>query len=184
MTSVIRQKICLLPLKMLKLQTQVRCTQHVLYPFQIHVPSDNADEAIRLFNGKRIRCRLNENEEFSAALLPDGQGDYFIMLNKNRWKQWNLSDGMAVSITLSHETAEYGMPISDEMGEVLAADPVAMDFFNALTPGKRRSLIYFVSKIKSPQKRIEKSIIIARYLMESKGVLDYKALNRAMKEGI
>jgi uncharacterized protein YdeI (YjbR/CyaY-like superfamily) len=53
----------------------------------------------------------------------------------------------------------------------------AMTFFDALTPGKQRSLIYIVSKIKNQDVRIRKSLVIAEHLVLGKGLLDYKKLN-------
>jgi uncharacterized protein YdeI (YjbR/CyaY-like superfamily) len=65
---------------------------------------------------------------------------------------------------------------------MLAEDDRANDHFHALTPGKQRSLIYLVLKIKSEDARIRKALGIVEHLVEFNGELDFRALNEKFKE--
>ncbi|MBK8517794.1 MAG: hypothetical protein IPL55_16360 [Saprospiraceae bacterium] len=55
-------------------------------------------------------------------------------------------------------------------------------FFHALTPGKQRSLIYIVGKVKNTESKIRKSLAIADHLTSNKGKIDGKLLYEALKE--
>ena len=76
------------------------------------------------------------------------------------------------------------MPISEEMKELLEIDPEGEALFHKLTPGKIRSLLHFVNKYKSSDKRIEKSVIILEHLKANNGTLDWKTLHDAFKTGL
>jgi uncharacterized protein YdeI (YjbR/CyaY-like superfamily) len=65
--------------------------------------------------------------------------------------------------------------------ECLWQDPEGEAVFESLTPGKKRSLIYVVSKVKSTNLRMRKAIVIVTHLAKY-GSLDYKVLNSEMKE--
>jgi uncharacterized protein YdeI (YjbR/CyaY-like superfamily) len=52
----------------------------------------------------------------------------------------------------------------EELREVLDTDPEAGRVFDSLTEGNKRGLMYLVSQVKSSDKRIERSFIIAAKL--------------------
>jgi uncharacterized protein YdeI (YjbR/CyaY-like superfamily) len=109
-----------------------------------------------------------------AAILPN-KGLWYILLSKGVIKELNAREGEEVSVKLTEELSIYGMP--EELEMCVFQEDGAMTFFDALTPGKQRSLIYIVSKIKNQDVRIRKSLVIAEHLVLGKGLLDYKKLN-------
>jgi len=133
---------------------------------------------------KRVMMQINGSEPLHAGFMPEGDGKYFLMLSKNVMKQHNLSEGQKVTVQLSEDTSKYGMPISEEMQELLEQDPEGATLFHKLTAGKIRSLLHFVNKYKSSDKRIEKSVIILEHLKANGGKLDWKMLNQAFKVGV
>ena len=56
------------------------------------------------------------------------------------------------------DESDYGVEMPEELEAVLQSDPVALELFNAFTPGKKRSLIYSILKIKNPDLRISKAL--------------------------
>jgi hypothetical protein len=115
--------------------------------------------------------------------MPEGNGRYFLMFSKEVMKRYKLLLGQSVEIAITEDNTKYGMPISEEMEELLALDPEGGDYFHKLTPGKIRSLLHFVNKFKSSDKRIEKSVIILEHLKANDGKLDWKTLHDAFKNG-
>jgi uncharacterized protein YdeI (YjbR/CyaY-like superfamily) len=64
----------------------------------------------------------------------------------------------------------------EEFQAVLDSDPEAFDIFKSFTPGKQRSLIYYILKIKTSQLRIDRSILISENM--KRGMTDPKELVR------
>ena len=132
---------------------------------------------------KRVLMQINQSEKLHAGFMPEGNGKYFLMLSKDLMKRLQLAGNQEVEVCIEKDTSRYGMPISEEMKELLELDPEGEAYFHKLTPGKIRSLLHLVNKIKSSDKRIEKSIIILEHLKANAGKLDYKGLNEAFKNG-
>ena len=89
--------------------------------------------------------------------------------------------GDQVTITLEKDTSEYGMPMPESLMLLLDQDEEGSKYFHELTPGKQRSLIYIVSKVKNIDKQINKGLAILEHLREFKGQIEYKQLNEKIK---
>ena len=163
-----------------RLETIFSRFDHGLWGFYLPVPESIASEFV---NGKdrRVEVCINEKITLHSALMPD-KGLWFIMLNKQVVKKLGLQLGDRVSITIEKDHSEYGMPMPEEMFVCLEQDEIASDYFSRLSPGKQRSLIYLVSKIKNPDLRIRKSLAILYHLNANEGQLDYKMLNETFKD--
>ena len=118
---------------------------------------------------------------FSCALMPDGIGQYFININKEHRNKLKVIKGSMVTVSSAEDTSEYGMPMPEEMQELLYQDEEGSRVFELLTPGKKRTLLHLIGKIKSSDIRITKSIKIINYLKSVNGKLDFKELNEALK---
>ncbi len=153
-----------------------------LWGFHVKVPDDVyqsfADQKI-----KRVLMQFDNSKQLHAGFMPEGNGKYFLMLSKEVMKKFQLAHDQSVEVTIVEDTTKYGMPISDEMKELLELDLDGEALFHRLTPGKIRSLLHFINKFKSSDKRIEKSIIILEHLKANGGKLDWKALHDAFKNG-
>ena len=106
----------------------------------------------------------------------------YILVNQKVRTELNLSDGDKVLITLEKDTSEYGIPMPESFRVLLDQDEVGSQFFHSLTPGKQRSLIYIVGKVKNVDSQLNKGLAILDHLTEVKGKLDFKALNVKIKE--
>ena len=73
------------------------------------------------------------------------------------------------------------MPISEEFSAVLASDPDREIWFEKLTDGKKRSLIFLTNKTKNPQLKIEKCFVVLEHLKRNRGQLDLQLLNADFK---
>lgn len=130
---------------------------------------------------KRVVCTVNGQLVMHSAMMPHGDGS-FIMVSKNVRSKLGIELGDQVELNLKKETSEYGMPMPESFEMVLAQDDLAFEHFKKLTPGKQRSLIYIVKKLKNIDKQITKSLAIAAHLTEMDGKLDFKLLNEKIKE--
>jgi len=151
-----------------------------LWGHHIKVDSEIADLFIEGDN-RRVICTLFGEYSFHAALMPD-KGHYFILINKEIRDKLGLSTGDEIQVSLEKDRSEYGMSMPDELAILLEQDPEAKAHFESLTMGKRRSLIYIVSKVKNTNSRLNKALAITTHLKQVQGKLDFKALNVLIKE--
>jgi hypothetical protein len=134
------------------------------------VPSIYA-EMFKTENGsRRVVCVLNESLTLHAAIMPHGTG-WVISMNKTNLKKLGLKVGSPIQVNMSQDTSEFGLPMPEELSEVLEQDTLAKTYFDALTAGKKRSLIHIVSSVKNIDKRIERALMITEKLKDNKGVL-------------
>ena len=145
-----------------------------------HLPiSTEVAEALIEGNDRRMVCTI-QGQELHVALMPN-KLEYFIMMNKGLVQQLGLKIGQKVEISLVKDQSEYGMDMPEELRELLYQDDEGKEFFHALTPGKQRSLIYLVSKVKNTHSRLNKALAIVHHLKEMQGKLDFKLLNETIK---
>ena len=71
---------------------------------------------------------------------------------------------MTVQMELKEDESQFQFEEAEEWNEVLATDPIAKDIFDQLTPGNQRSILYLITRVKSSEKRIERSLHIAEQL--------------------
>ncbi len=151
-----------------------------LWSYHIIVPQSIVDELIS-DGKKRVLCTINKNEAFHAEFMPDGKGNSFIKLNKEEMQNFDMELGQDVLVNLEKDNSKYGMAISDEFVAVLEQDEEGAQYFENLTDGKKRNLIYAVSVVKNSDKRITKVLIILDHLKDNEGKLDFKELIEAFK---
>lgn len=117
-----------------------------------------------------------------SAIMPGGNNTYFILMSKQVLKQYKFQLNQDVEVTISPDVSTYGMPLSEELAELLQLDEEFAALFDKLLPGKQRNLIYAVSKFKSSDLRIRTAVVIADHLKANNGKLDFKMLNQALKD--
>jgi hypothetical protein len=144
------------------------------------VPNAIVDQFLALPSAKRVLCTLNGTTTIHCSFMPDGLGGWFIMLNQKLRAQLGLREGSLVDVSLAPDLSEYGLPMPDEFREALWQDEEANRVFEALTPGKKRGLIYQVGNVKSPHIKLRRALVIATHLSTHK-TLDYKILNEEFK---
>ena len=102
------------------------------------------------------------------------------MLNKSQCHKL-LVRGEIINIELGKDRSEYGVPIGDELREVLDQNPDADKIFHALTRGRQRTLIYWTNNVKSTDIKIRRSLVMTDHLVHQNGNTDCKLLNVEMK---
>ena len=146
------------------------------------VVSDLVANEIKEQKFRRLICTLNGKQSFHCAMLSMGNGLYFINVNKEIQKKLKIGFGAKVQVVLTEDTSKYGMPLPDEMEELLNQDSELNTIFHALSPGKQRSLLYRIGKPKNSNTRVKKAILTARYLILTNGNFDFVELNTYIKE--
>ena len=151
-----------------------------VWDIAIYVPKSEANLHVDL-KDKRVLCTINGEHTFHSALMPQGNGDFFINTNKEIRKKAKLELGDKVEIILEKDTSKYGMPLPKELETAWELDEEGYAIFHSLTMGKQRSLVYQIGKPKSSDIRISKALVMLEYLKSVNGNLDFKELNEAYK---
>ncbi len=151
-----------------------------LWHFYLMVPDKIAQPLVK-GKDRRVICTFNEKETVHCALMPKGGGGFFILVNKKLRDKLKLKEGLEVKVSLEKDSSEYGMPMPEELAELMKLDDEGDALFHALTPGKQRTLMYIVGNTKNIDTRIRKSIVILNHLKASSGKVDYKILANELK---
>ncbi|MEQ9302344.1 MAG: YdeI/OmpD-associated family protein, partial [Marinoscillum sp.] len=93
-----------------------------------------------------------------------------------------IEEGDEISVTIEKDHSEFGHEVPESFQVLLDQDEAGRSFFEELTKGKQRSLIYIVKKVKNIDSQLAKGLAIMHHLKEAKGELDFKRLNELIKE--
>ena len=151
-----------------------------LFGYHFPIPVDIARKFIEGMN-RRVICHVNNQHKMHSALMPYSDG-YFILINQNLVKKLGLTINQEVNLDLEKDTSEYGHEVPETFQMLLEQDEEGSRFFEQLSPGKKRSLIYLVGKVKNIESQLNKGLAIMDHLKAEQGVLDFKKLNQLIKE--
>lgn len=151
-----------------------------LWGFHIVVPLAVA-EVFLAANAKRVICTLQGTETFQCALMPRGDGAWFININKKRRDALKLNIGSLLTASIVSDQSTYGLPMPEELEAVLASDEAGNRLFHALTPGKQRNILYYVGAVKDSDKRIHRALVFIDHLKANEGKINFKTLIEAFK---
>lgn len=132
----------------------------------------------------RFFYRINGTHTRRGAILK-AQDYHYLLLNKNDLRAARLHEGIQATVDIWPDTSAYGMDMPRELEAALDANEGIWEIFSALSPGKKRYLLYWVSQVKSQDKRIQRAMAVAQHLLESLGQLDFKKIieiNRAFTQ--
>lgn len=155
-----------------------------LWGFHFCVSAEIGNQFVTEGNDRRVICTLNDKQEFQCALMPKGDGSFFINVNKKLRDALKLAVGSQVNVLLEKDESEYGLPMPEELQELLLQDEEGDKLFHALTIGKKRTLLYIVGSVKDTGKRISRALAIINHLKATGGKIDYKKLNEGLRLGI
>lgn len=145
------------------------------------VVDDSVVQEIKSLKIKRLICEINKQIKINCALQSMGNGTYYVMVNKTLQKKLGIKIGEPIDINLKEDTSKYGLPLPEEMEEIMAQDPEVDRIFHSLTPGKQRSLLYLIGKPKTTESRIKKAVLISRYIVDVDGKIDFREMNEYIK---
>ncbi len=143
--------------KKIKVKAQYRRDSGYQY---LHV-SGEAVKSISDGSRERVICSVPGKEEsFPCALMPDGKGNFYIMLSRRLMKDVPPLPDL-VDIQLQKDESKYGMEVPEELEVLLEQDEEFSESFHKLTPGKQRSIIHLISSPKRVETRVDRAIRIA-----------------------
>jgi hypothetical protein len=141
----------------------------------IPIPGDFA-LSIKEKIGRRVLCVINGEKHLHCAIGRSNEFGYFIMVGKATKKKLGLEVGEELLLEFEKDESEFKMDVCDELLEVLSTDEEGQAYFNALTDGRKRSIIHYINKAKQSNTRINRALKIVENL--KMGYTDLKELMR------
>ena len=133
---------------------------------------------------RRVVCTLNGRHTFQCALLPLTTGGFCIVVNKQIRDKLGIADGDKVDVELTRDDSKYGLPMPKEFKEVLRQDKEGDKLFHALTPGKQRTILYYIAKPKDLDRRIHYALVVVEHLKKNDGKIIFPKLSEELKRPI
>ena len=149
----------------------------------IAVPLKIGEKFPKNRGSRRVICTINLVESFPAALVLY-DGEFTIVVNKERRNRLGILAGDKVTVEIAADESEYGMPMPEELQEVLNQDPDGLTAFQQLTPGKQRSMMYYIGKIKDIDKRIHAALIFIDHIKRNNGKIVHKELSAELRRPV
>lgn len=116
---------------------------------------------------RRVLCTVNGKITFQGGLMALGEGDAYISITNKRMKELGVKAGDEVKVELKEDKSEYGMEVPAELAELLKQDDEGNRRFKMLSPGKQRYVIFYVSGVKSSNKRLERAMLLITNLKKA-----------------
>ena len=104
--------------------------------------------------------------ELRRALQGIGSGEPYVMIGQTVLKEAGLRMGACVEVVMWPDPEPDNLNIAAEFEEVLAQDAGARERWGTFTPGKRRSLNYYVDSAKRAETRVKRAVELATKIRE------------------
>lgn len=167
--------------KTIRLNVQLHKSEGKLWGWYIPL-DDLVVQEIKELGWNRLIANIDDARPLHCAMISFGKGRRGITLNKPFVKENGFLIDQKLNLELREDESKYGMSVSDEFYAALKSDTEAKAYFEKLTPGKQRNLIYFADNVKSSDIRIRRALVVMNHLNLHKGKIDFKDLTKEMKK--
>lgn len=103
----------------------------------------------------RLICKIEDKLSFGCGLNHLGDGNFFIILSTKNFKQLKKNLNDTVIFSIEEDPNPLGVEIPEVLEAMLEQNDEFKEQFAEMTDGKKRSLVYLLSKIKDIDKQIE-----------------------------
>ncbi|MGV6831599.1 MAG: YdeI/OmpD-associated family protein [bacterium] len=137
--------------------------------------SENQAQELLQSKNKRLQILIEFEDkklQYKGGLLFTNKHGHYIYLSKSKQKELGIFPTDYFNVQITVDTSKYGAPTCEEFEAVFYSDPEAMHYFNKLTDGKKRSILFAIARYKNSQTRIDKALLVSDNL--KRGVKDPK----------
>ena len=144
---------------MISFESHIGKLDYLLGVNYIFIPASILNECGGIKSGRWI-CHLQEQINFQCGFVSLADGNAYITVNKARMKKLNLQTGDHVKVKLEKDESEYGLDMCEELSTLLQQDEEGLARFDKLSPGMQRYSIFYVSQVKNPHLRLDRSLLL------------------------
>lgn len=143
----------------LKFKSHIGCLQHLVGMHYVFIPSSVVKQSGGSLS-KRVIITINNNVSWQGGFMALSEGNAYISINKKRMKDAGVGLDSEVDVLLTEDNSQYGTEMPEELFAVLQQDPEGNQRFEQLKPAMQRYVINYVKTVKSPEKRIERALLL------------------------
>ena len=114
---------------------------------------------------QRLIVRLDDRLQWQCGMLAMGEGSGCIPIQAKRLKALGKTLGDTVRVELFKDESEYGVEVAEELAIYWEQEPEAFRRFSNLTPSVQRYVLNYIITVKSPEKRLERTVLLMRNLL-------------------
>jgi hypothetical protein len=107
-----------------------------------------------------------EGRPFKSTLVPGGEGAYRLHVHSRIWRKLKIDAGAEVEVTLMLDQAPRPAVVPRDLAAALAARPIALATFNALTLPLRRQILWYVESAKHASTREKRVKLLVQRMLE------------------
>ncbi|MFY7653173.1 MAG: YdeI/OmpD-associated family protein [Chitinophagaceae bacterium] len=117
-------------------------------------------------NSKRVLCTINDKTTFHAAInrLHDL---YYIYVSRTIAKELYIKIGSTLQVSLEFDKTNWQFSMPEALQEALHLDTFANSIFDKLSPGNKRSIMYWVSQPKTIQNQVNRAVFVTNCLSKN-----------------
>ena len=129
---------------------------------------------------RRVNVAIGKLPVYQAKVAGNGRGGYFVPVNSERRVFLAELYGREAELTvrLTPDLSAYGLPVPPEFEYMLADDPAAAAYFDALAGGLQRRILFGLSASKREATRLHRAVATLEYLHEVRGQVELEELSR------
>ena len=154
--------------------------------FEIVVVPPDIVAALTTDGSDRVLATYNDDAQgpVQTRLLRLGKGaGHYLLLPQPLRKRLGLRLGDKLRVRLRPDESKYGLPMPDELAELLRQDGLARQHFDALTPGRQRRILHVSGSPKTEATRLRKAVACLAYLRQVGAAgFDYAGLVAFVRE--
>lgn len=118
----------------------------------------------------KVKATFQKKELWFHGAIQKRNGNYYMMFGKRYQKELGIFPGDYFQLQFFEDTSKYGVDVPEEFEAVLTSDYDAYQLFESLTDGRKRGLIYAITRYKNSQTRIDKTLLLCENL--KRGITD------------
>jgi hypothetical protein len=123
-----------------------------------------------------------EGRAFKSTLVPGGEGAYRLHVHSHIWRRLKIDAGAEVEVTLMLDQAPRPAVVPRDLAAALAAKPVALRTFNALTLPLRRQILWYLESAKHATTRETRVKLMVQRMLERAAKAKKKKTNTATRK--
>ena len=106
----------------------------------------------------RLLCTIDDKVTLHCGLNYLGNGHFFIIIATRYVKALQIKQGEVVHATLQEDPEPLGVALPEALAVLLEQDDMLKDTFDAMTDGKKRSLIFLIKEMKDIGKQVQHAV--------------------------
>ena len=110
----------------------------------------------------RLKCDIDNEISYSCGLNHLGDGNFFIILSKSKLEALEKKIGDFVSFEVYEDPNPLGVDIPETLQVLMEQDEEVKAIFEKLSDGKKRTLIFSISRVKNIDLQVKKILDFIR----------------------